>query len=1410
MSIARHHNEWLSLVEISGPFLSLPVLIRTFPQGLEALDRDGLSELRLAYDEWLDDQNSLRPSAAIHSVWVRYVLEHVLGFDNTNLQEGPAIPSTLQTFIAEQGETLRPDLVIGSTDASGQKPRMLVQVFPISQGLEKAMQHHHWKASPSMRMLELLRATGIQLGLITNGEQWMLINAPKGETSAFVSWYAALLMEEPLTLRAFSSLLCATRFFSVADSNTLEGMLKDSSNEQQEVTDQLGYQVRRAVEVLIRAIDKVDQDRGRELLKNIPEKDLYEAALTVMMRLVFLFSAEERGLLLLGDPLYDENYAVSTLRAQLRETADQQGEEVLERRFDAWCRLLATFRAVHDGIHHERLNLPAYGGSLFDADRYPFLEGRTSPDRNGNERVLPISNRTVLHLLDALQVLRVKVPGGGPAEARRLSFRALDVEQIGHVYEGLLDHKAVRAAEPILGLTGTRTNEPEIPLSVLKAEAVKGEKSFLAFLKEQTGRSENALRNDWQKKVDVFNNQHLQIACNNDTVIYNSLVEFAGLIREDDFGYPAIFLPGSVYMTAGATRRATGTHYTPRSLTEPIVQHTLEPLVYTGPAEGFPKEQWKLKSPAELLELKICDMAMGSAGFLVQVIRYLSERLVEAWDEISLSSSGIEGISLRITPEGKPATGKPGELLIPAEDEERLVLARRLVADRCIYGVDKNPLAVEIAKLSIWLTTMDKGRPFSFLDHALKCGDSLVGADEKMYRQWAFSRKDAAYTLDLEVLNQHLQTACQKRKELESFTVLDVRDAEHKAALLKEADAAMARVKLGCDLLVGVRLLGLKATEQDTLLAHLLWDYVAGQPMDTPDALRVLDAAHSEHTFHWPFEFPEVFGTERNGGFSAFVGNPPFLGGKRISAMFGIKYLDYLKYIWSHTAGSADICAYFFLRSFSCLQEKGILGLIATNTIAQGDTREVGLDYLLGINGNIINAYSSFSWPGLASVTVCIVHIVKGPYNGVRFLDGQISNEISSQLTNSSNLLPFRLKENKGKSHYGTVVLGTGFMLDPSDAQSLIDLDEKNIDVLFPFLNGDDLNTRPDQSASRWVINFHDWSINKAELYPDCFKIVKEKVYPQRKKVKRTPYREKWWLFAEPQRNLYSAIESLQQSLVCAITSKYLSFTFVSETIVYSNATCVFPFENYRDFAILQSNIHETWARKYASSLESTLRYTPTDCFENFAFPIIFSNDYLEICGQDYYRNRSQIMTSREEGLTATYNRFHNPKEKSNEITRLRQLHMEMDNSVAAAYGWSDLDLGHGFHETPQGIRYTISESARREVLTRLLQLNHERYEEEVKAGLHEKDKKKQKEEKTISQKPQKLTRPEGQLNLLAEPEAAEETEVVESVPPTPSSEIGSWDRCQCLVCGKSVMGFSIAEHTKSEHQGKDPGYRKL
>jgi len=473
MTPARHHAEWLSLVESSGPFLSMPVLLRVFPQGFDLRDPARAAALRENYEDWLERG---RPLLHVHTAWVRHVLENILEWPADYIAEGQSIPAGLEANQPHYGETLRPDLVLrrplsGTTPATTDDdtaPQILVVTYPPAQDLEKPVAGKIWKSSPATRMTELLHATGVPLGLVTNGEHWMLVYAPRQETSGFASWYADLWMQEPVTLRAFHSLLCLRRFFGVAAGETLQALFAESARDQQEVTDQLGRQVRRAVEMLVQAFDQIDADSNRTVLSGVPEKEIYDAALTVMMRLVFLFSAEERGLLLLGDPLFDQHYAVSTLRELLRERADQHGEEVLERRHDAWSRLLSTFRAVHGGVQHEAMRLPAYGGSLFDPDRYPFLEGRESGTRwrETPAHPLPVNNRVVLHLLEALQLLRVRVPGGGPTEARRVSFRALDIEQIGHVYEGLLDHTARRADEVFLGLSGK--NEPEVPLSKLE------------------------------------------------------------------------------------------------------------------------------------------------------------------------------------------------------------------------------------------------------------------------------------------------------------------------------------------------------------------------------------------------------------------------------------------------------------------------------------------------------------------------------------------------------------------------------------------------------------------------------------------------------------------------------------------------------------------------------------------------------------------------------------------------------------------------------------------------------------------------------------------------------------------------------------------------------------------------------
>ena len=241
MSIARHHAEWLSFIDISGPFLSLSVLSDVFPQGLDAHDSEQSALLSRAFHEWTGDQNSAKPDSSIHREWIKSVLNHTLDYEN-DLVERQEFPQALKAEVLEHGETLRPDWVL--MEPSTKRPRLLIKMYPRSQSLSKPISGSRWKASPGTRMDQLLRNSGVEsrLGLVTNGDQWMLVHAPQSETTGYASWCATLWLDEPVTQRAFRTLLSLNRFFGVPDEESLETLLRRSAEDQQEVTDQLGYQ----------------------------------------------------------------------------------------------------------------------------------------------------------------------------------------------------------------------------------------------------------------------------------------------------------------------------------------------------------------------------------------------------------------------------------------------------------------------------------------------------------------------------------------------------------------------------------------------------------------------------------------------------------------------------------------------------------------------------------------------------------------------------------------------------------------------------------------------------------------------------------------------------------------------------------------------------------------------------------------------------------------------------------------------------------------------------------------------------------------------------------------------------------------------------------------------------------------
>jgi hypothetical protein len=1409
MSIARHHNEWLSLLDVSGPFLSIPVLLRALPQGLDAHEADLARTLRSAFDEWEAVVPQARtPNPAIHTAWLDHVFREVLAYPATHWLTGSAVPPGLEAALPDHGETLR---ATHALKAPGDAlPRLLVQTWPAQQALDKPVPGARWHvASPHTRLMTLLHATGVPLGLATNGAQWSLVAARPGQATTFVTWHAHLWAEEPLTLRALQTLLSARRFFGSEPGNDLAALIEASLSDQQEVTDQLGLQVRSAVEVLVRSLDRINAGMDGRLLREVTPAQLYEAALAVMMRLVFLLCAEERRLLPADDALYAQHYAIGTLRDQLREAADRGSEQVLESRHDAWARLLATFRLVHGGCEHGSLRLPAYGGSLFDPDRHAFLEGRPVGTRwrQVAAQPLPVSNRTVLHLLEALQFLQMRVPGGS-VEARRLSFRALDIEQIGHVYEGLLDHTARRADEPVLGLEGAKGKDFEVPLATLEAKRSEGVPALVEFLQDKTGRGVSALRRAIESPPALGPDQRraLHSACGTDANLLARVLPWAALLRDDSEGLPLVVHPGSVFVTRGSDRRSTGTHYTPRTLTERVVATTLAPLVYAGVDQGEEPAVERLRPPEQLLALKLCDPACGSGAFLVQACRYLADRLVEAW---ALADERRPAGSQPLTiPEATRAEGHPAEQVMPTGTEERLALARRLVAERCLYGVDVNPMAVEMAKLSLWLITLHKDRPFTFLDHAIKCGDSLLGLHDPAQiehfhlRPERPARQQRVIDYVARDCARWLARARERREALEAFTVIDIRDAEHKARLHAEAESAIASVKTLGDLIVGAALVT-AGSDADASLEHLdakleelalRVDEAWAEPLlraAEPDTMTLRQHSvpllsdhgrrEARRPFHWLAEFPEVFMQRhegRGGGFDAVVGNPPFVGSQKMTGLLGTDYRDHLVvHLADGRRGKADLCAYFFLRAAAIIRPGGHVGMLAVNTIAEGDSRQVGIE-AMRLRGIAIHAaWPNFEWPGTAAVVASQVHLHRPAANAQRWqgvfnLSGLRVPTISAFLSAEEEWSPKPLRANASKSFQGSIVLGLGFTMSDADAQAFVVRDAKNAEALFPYLNGEDLNSHPEQKPSRWVINFWDWPLARdaegnwsgadkrkrerwlrdghvpldypgrvAEDFPDLIAIVRRDVMPERQRVDkrgkyvlRTPLPQRWWHYADKRPALYHAVgrgksfarhpdgwndsaATPEFAVVQSRVSKYIapcarptSETWADRVIVFADPAVA---------GLLLSSFHEVWVRKNASTFETRLTYTPSDAFETHPLPAAGLDVGNDIAA-DFMLGRRAEMRSRAIGLTAFYNDFHDHRVER--LASLRRRFIELDLAVRNAYSWTDLDLGHGFHAVPylpenDRIRFTISETARLEVLRRLSRLNRERWQAEQDAA---------------------------------------------------------------------------------------------
>lgn len=1173
-----------------------------------------------------------------------------------------------------------------------------------NESLDRRPENKTLRVSPHALVQEYLNYSEHLYGLVTNGKLLRLLrDASRLTRLSYVEFNLEKIMEEDLysDFVLLYRLLHASRMprsMNEGAESIIEKYHQEGLEAGATIRNKLGNAVKGSIKALANGfINHPDNTELRAAFEEgkLDLNEFYRQQLRIIYRLLFLFVIEERNL------VYAENKDTQVRRfsqiyhkyyslLRLRKLAKHLPPPDSEKHYDLWLGLINTFALFEDQQTGEKIGIMALKGDLFG---YNALSAPTYDLHR-----CKLSNGILHWVLNALGYFE-----NDNKVLIAVNYGGLDVEEFGSVYEGLLELK-------------------------LKVEQVPGTNYYSCTFDESSERS------------------------------------------------------------------SSGSHYTPEELVQPLIKHSLEYQIQDRVKPFYDKKTDKDTTINALLSLKVCDVACGSGHILLSAAR-----------RIALEVARVK------TGEEQP-------------NPKSIRKAMREVIRHCIYGVDKNPLAVELCKVALWLEAHNPGEPLSFLDHHIKCGDAIVGLAhreelEKGIADEAFKTlpgddKDIAKTFrdqNTKERKARLAKELQLKAEFEKTTANSVNEAmaeyrtfnalpentpeeiERKAkAYRKFMDGkgynflkAMANTQVA-QFFIPKTLESKDALMTDAEFRLILSGYQGWQDRKVAEASVV---ASEKRFFHWFLEFPEVFG---EGGFDCILGNPPFLGGQKISTNHGLDFLNWIHVYFYPAKGTSDLVTYFFRRIFSIIEHKGFQSLISTNTISQGDTRDGGLNVIVQQGGNINHSVRSMRWPGLAAVEVALVTIFKGEWNRDFYLGQQKVKMITSYLDDAPiNGNPYPLKQNANLSFVGSYVLGKGFILTSEEAQILINKNPINREVLFPYLNGDDLNNDPNQKPSRWVINFFDWTEEKAKQYPDCYEILLKEVKEVRQSDNRKSYRDFWWQYAEKRGNLYRAISKLKQFLAISRVTKNAIFSFQNGRVISSEAIVIIALEKFNSFAILNCSVNDLWAWKNSSTLGSgTLRYSGSEAFETFPFPKHLNIEIerkLDVIGCAYNEFRNNLMLSLQLGLTKTYNLFHskdlagltpedeNLDDKTFEIRfgkdalqlrkhlvktpgtcsfneavegifKLRQLHLEMDNAVLEAYRWAfdtaqapAIQLRHNFYEVdylPENdrVRYTIHPDARKEILKRLLELNHMIHEEEVKAGLWDKKAKAYKNPKKSSE----------------------------------------------------------------------------
>jgi hypothetical protein len=1129
-------------------------------------------------------------------------------------------------------------------------------------GLDRKRDDSARRMSAHAVVQEYLNLTEQLYGLVTNGRVLRLL---RDSSRLIKQSYLEFDLDRIFTDGLFADfailyrLLHVTRLPVTTDAaaeSLIERYHQDSLDSGARIREGLSKAVEEAIKTFANGfLAHADNVSLRERIANgsLCAEEYYKSLLRLIYRLLFLMVIEERVLVfppeatLRQRDTYIRFYSVQRLRqlAEKRYLADR-------RQNDLWLALLSNFRLFEAHGPGEKLGLKPLAGDLFRRDAI------------GDLASCQLGNDILLSCLRALSLYQHP----DNKQLIRVNYAALNVEEFGSVYEGLLEY------------------EPDIQLSV---------------------------------NVPVF-----------------------------DF-------------RQGDKRAATGSHYTPDDLVQPLIKHSLDYLI---------ADRLKERNPAEaLLGLRVADIACGSGHILLAAARRIAT-------ELAIVKTGEEQ---------------------PSPTAYRTAL--REVIRTCIYGVDLNPLAVELCKVALWIEAHNPGEPLNFLDHHIKCGNAIVGFVrpedvDKGIPDEAF----ATLTGDDKIIAAALRKT--NKAERDNWTkkqgTLDFSPEiqRHRDALLREMQAIAALPERTPDEIDAKKQRYITFTQgADAWLLKQIADIPIAQfylPKTPENRAKLITdgdfrrywsgerqpqgqatseawvVGERKRFFHWFLEFPEII---ERGGFDCILGNPPYLGDKGLSRKYGHEFCTYLKMAYAPT-GLSDLVVYFLCRIYNLLSTDGFMSIITTNSIRDGDVRKDGLEKLDGWGAQINMAIRGIKWPGRANLVVSLVAVHKGPWHGDRLLDGQLVEIITPFLESSLDSgRPIRLSESGSQIYNGYYWLGDGFLITHEQAKDLSCTDPRNLDILGLVINGEDMNSEPNQFPKRSAIFFKDMDESQARSYSEAFALIERNVKPFRAASNDKVFREKWWRFARTRPELRTALTPLSHCFATANTTKHLSFSRYPANWLISHPQNIFTTDRWDLFTIVQSTIHEVWARKYSGALETRLRYSPSDCFETFAFPKGLwqsSSDTLAEIGEGYHEHRRQLMLSLWLGLTDVYNLFHardletalkkhytartkkDPQglriptehraralaftydEALAGIQELRRLHVALDTAVRDAYGWHDLPLGHDFHEVdtlPENdrTRYTISPTARRELLRLLLKENHARAAQEAASAPPTKVKKK-------------------------------------------------------------------------------------